>query len=250
MLRGCLGGFGALFHDAARARITLAESYLWAACALSYYGISFNSAEVSSDLALELTPLLAPPTARARQRAVALFPSPFRRARSSGSVYTNFVLVSLPLYPVAFVGSRLMDAPCLGRKAPRHYISRLALALGTAALLPQYAIGASMVANFFALAAFNLVYVQAAELSHFGALDGDRLPLSRLRLATLVAIALPTLAGPRMTLAAIAVVDACALPFVALVPETRGVSLTAGWTRDGARQHAACARQGCSVRWV
>ena len=75
------------------------------------------------------------------------------------------MLVSLPLYPVAFVGSRLMDAPCLGRKgASTLYFTCLALALGTAALLPQYAIGASMVANFFALAAFNLVYVQAAEL--------------------------------------------------------------------------------------
>ena len=47
------------------------------------------------------------------------------------------------------------------------------------------------------------------------------------RLATFVAIALPALAGPRITLAAIAVVDAGALPFVALVPETRGVLLTA-----------------------
>ena len=123
-----------------------------------------------------------------------------------------------------------MDAPCLGRKgASTLYFTCLALALGTAALLPQYAIGASMVANFFALAAFNLVYVQAAELYPTSVRSTATGFLSAVsRLATLVAIALPTLAGPRMTLAAIAVVDACALPFVALVPETRGVSLTAG----------------------
>lgn len=195
--RGCLsvglGGFRALFRDARRARTTLAESYLWAACALSYYGISFNSAELS------------------------------------GNVYTNFVLVSLPLYPVAFVGSRLMDEPRLGRRgAAALFFTCLALALGVAALLPQYAIGASMVANFFALAAFNLVYVQAAELyptSVRSTASGFFSAVSRL--ATFVAIALPALAGPRITLAVIAVVDACALPFVALVPETRGVLLAA-----------------------
>ena len=69
-----------LFCRRREAIVTLSQMYLWVAVALSYFAISFNSAQLSANRAL------------------------------------NVLLVALPMFPAYFLSARLVDWPPLGRR--------------------------------------------------------------------------------------------------------------------------------------
>ena len=184
MLRGCLGGFGALFHDAARARITLAESYLWAACALSYYGISFNSAEVSSR-SRPRTPHRSshhPLPVRAKRRRCSL-PVPVS-ARAALGKRIHQLCAGL----VAALSRRLRRLTANGRAVPRSE-RRLDTIFHVPRARARHRRAAASVRHrrvdggqlLCARRVQPRVRAGCGAVSHFGALDGDRLPLSRLQ---------------------------------------------------------------------
>lgn len=105
--------------------ITLVQIYLWSAISLSYYAISFNAGNLSD------------------------------------SVYLNYFLISLPLFPCAYVGPRLMDFKRLGRRgANAAFLGTVAVAIGAGAVWPAMATASSMVGTFAAEAAFSLIYLQ------------------------------------------------------------------------------------------
>ena len=186
-----LSQLGQLCSDR-RMRLTcLVQVFLWMVISLSYYAISFNADNLSS------------------------------------SIYLNFFLVSLPVFPAAY-STRLLDSPRLGRRgANAIFLGLIAVAITLGAVFPVVATGSSMVGTFAAEAAFNLIYVQVQELFPTSVRNSALGMCSAAsRVATLLAGPLPILLGSTCTLALIGILAAVALPLSWFaLPETLGVTL-------------------------
>tara|TARA_B110001452_G_scaffold266629_1_gene273995 strand:- start:800 stop:2446 length:1647 start_codon:yes stop_codon:yes gene_type:complete len=193
---------GQLCSDRRMRRICLVQIFLWMVISLSYYAISFNAGNLSS------------------------------------SIYLNFFLISLPVFPAAY-STRLLDSPRLGRRgANAIFLGLIAVAITLGAIFPVVATGSSMVGTFAAEAAFNLIYVQVQELFPTSVRNSALGMCSAAsRVATLLAGPLPILLGSTSMLMLIGVLAAVALPLSWFaLPETLGVTLAnvGTTTRDAA----------------
>ena len=192
------GGGGAvalLCAERGRRRIMLAEMYIWAAVALSYYGLSFNAASLSD------------------------------------SPHLDFILSSLTELVATWFCARAMDSPRLGRRVfNTAMMATLSAALGLGALVPSLARPLSLVGKFAALGAFNLIYVQAAELFPT-AVRTTALGLcsASARVGSILAPPLGRSLGPRPSMGLISCTSLlAALLCWSVVPETLGKGLADG----------------------
>lgn len=180
-----------LCSDGRMVRICGVQVFLWMVISLSYYAISFNADNLSS------------------------------------SVYLNFFLISLPIFPAAYA-TRLLDSPRLGRRgANAIFLGLVAVAITLGAFFPVVATGSSMVGAFAAEAAFNLIYLQVQELFPTSVRSSALGMCSAAsRVATMLAGPLPILLGSTSTLMLIGLLSAVALPLSWFaLPETLGVTL-------------------------
>ena len=183
-----------LCSSAATGRVTAAQMYLWLTVALSYYAISFNAGNLSDN------------------------------------TYVSFVLISLPLFPSGYVSRLMMDHPRLGRRLTNTgLISVLVPVIAVGAIFESAATAASMIGTFAANGAFNVVYVQTAELFPTAVRNtAISLCIASSRIGTLAAGNLPVLFGSSATLAVIATLAFFAAPLTFfVVPETLGHGLSA-----------------------
>ena len=103
--------------------------YVWAAVALSYYGLSFNSVKLSD------------------------------------SPHLDFMLSALTEVFATFACARAMDSPRLGRRASlAAMMSTITVSLVFSLAFTPLARWLSLVGKFAATGAFNLIYIQTAEL--------------------------------------------------------------------------------------
>ena len=189
---GSGGAVAVLCSERARRRIMLAEMYIWAAVALSYYGLSFNAASLSD------------------------------------SPHLDFILSSLTELIATWFCARAMDSPRLGRRVfNTAMMTTLSVSLGLGALVTALARPLSLVGKFAALGAFNLIYVQAAELFPT-AVRTTALGLcsASARVGSILAPPLGRSLGPRPSMVLISCTSlVAALLCWGVVPETLGKGL-------------------------
>jgi MFS family permease len=203
---GRCGQLSILFSTRGSRWITSAEMGMWAVCALAYYGIAFSSADLSPSREL------------------------------------NFLLVSLPLIPCTYICARVMDHPSIGRRyANTLFLSTVGVCLTVATAVPSAAVGVSMVANFAANGAFNLIYVQVPEL-YPTKVRNSALGLcsASARASSMLSGLLPRVLGSHVTLGLIAVLCAAGAALAwFVIPETLG----RGLPESLPDVHPACRRQ-------
>ena len=197
-----------LLAEPRRRRVLLAQMYIWAAVALSYYGLSFNSAKLSD------------------------------------SPHLDFMLSAGTEVFATCACARAMDSPRLGRRASlTAMMLTLSIFLGLSTAFMPLARWLSLAGKFAATGAFNLIYIQTAELFPT-AVRTTALGLcsAAARIGSIIAPPLGRYAGPRVCMALISVTSAvAALLCWCVVPETLGKGLAdeqAGQAED-AGIHAA-----------
>mgnify|MGYP002837053022 FL=1 len=197
-----------LLAEPRRRRVLLAQMYIWAAVALSYYGLSFNSAKLSD------------------------------------SPHLDFMLSAGTEVFATCACARAMDSPRLGRRASlTAMMLTLSISLGLSTAFMPLARWLSLAGKFAATGAFNLIYIQTAELFPT-AVRTTALGLcsAAARIGSIIAPPLGRYAGPRVCMALISGTSAvAALLCWCVVPETLGKGLAdeqAGQAED-AGIHAA-----------
>lgn len=82
----------------------------------------------------------------------------------STSPYLNFLLISLPLFLIAYVTPFVMDQPRLGRRgALLCFFGMAVVAIICGVAWPVVATASSMVGSFAAEGAFAVIYLQASQ---------------------------------------------------------------------------------------